>query len=643
MNKRILSLLAALLMLLNAASAMAVSYQTLEYGDKGSDVRQMQEVLIALGYLDDKADGKFGSKTEQAVRAFQSLNGLEVDGKAGSKTLTLLYSLYQGSGSTGGSIDYTSGNIFSGNYDTLKDGSRGERVTLLQTALELLGYDMGKIDGKFGSGTEKAVRAFQGDYGLEADGKAGKKTLTRLEAVLAGDDVPSEDAGSSGDTGAPDDPGSSGSSVIPERPLRKGYTGEDVKVVQLRLKELGYYTGAIDGVYGSGSVAAVTTFQAMNGLTADGKAGSKTYAILFSDSAIDVNGQVSSAPEDEEDSSGAWVDSWLVPDRALRLYDNGDDVLSVQLRLQELKYFSGIPDGKYGTGTVTAVITFQSSHVLTADGVAGPKTYAILFSNDAKPASEVGGNDTSVDGTEGVEIVIPEGGFVTLRSGDSGQQVTQLQTVLQNLHYNIEVTGVYDSQTVTAVRLFQRLNDLNIDGVAGSATQTALYSGSCVPGNVDLSYATAVSVAPDGSDVQLLHWFNDVKNYLKENKVFTVYDPATGLSWKMKLYSPGNHADSEPLTAADAAIMYKAYGNKWTWAQRAVYVQLANGTWCIAAMPNMPHLSGSISDNDFEGHTCVHFPRSMTECAQNDPEYGVSVQETIRAHWKKITGEGIPW
>lgn len=68
MNKRILSLIAALLMLLNAAAAMAASYQTLEYGDKGSDVRQMQEALIALGYLHDTADGKFGSKTHGSDR-----------------------------------------------------------------------------------------------------------------------------------------------------------------------------------------------------------------------------------------------------------------------------------------------------------------------------------------------------------------------------------------------------------------------------------------------------------------------------------------------------------------------------------------------------------------------------------------------
>ena len=50
MNKRILSLVAAVLMLLNAASAMAASYQTLEYGDKGSDVKQMTD-FDQLGFL----------------------------------------------------------------------------------------------------------------------------------------------------------------------------------------------------------------------------------------------------------------------------------------------------------------------------------------------------------------------------------------------------------------------------------------------------------------------------------------------------------------------------------------------------------------------------------------------------------------
>ena len=56
---------------------------------------------------------------------------------------------------------------------------------------------------------------------------------------------------------------------------------------------------------------------------------------------------------------------------------------------------------------------------------------------------------------------------------------------------------------------------------------------------------------------------------------------------------------------------------------------------------DMPHMSGSIKDNGFDGHLCVHFLRNMDEARQNDPNYGVSNQETIRALWKQISGEDI--
>jgi hypothetical protein len=60
-------------------------------------------------------------------------------------------------------------------------------------------------------------------------------------------------------------------------------------------------------------------------------------------------------------------------------------------------------------------------------------------------------------------------------------------------------------------------------------------------------------------------------------------------------------------------------------------------------MPNMPHLSGSLSSNGFDGHTCVHFPRTMTEAQKNDPKNGGRHQRDIRLHWRKLTGEDIPW
>lgn len=75
-----------------APTPSPVTYTTLRKGVNGPSVVKMQEALIALGYLDGKADGDFGSGTQNAVIQFQAVNGLSADGIAGSKTLTLLYS-----------------------------------------------------------------------------------------------------------------------------------------------------------------------------------------------------------------------------------------------------------------------------------------------------------------------------------------------------------------------------------------------------------------------------------------------------------------------------------------------------------------------------------------------------------------------
>lgn len=61
---------------------------------------------------------------------------------------------------------------------------------------------------------------------------------------------------------------------------RYGSTGNEVKQIQTRLKSWGYYNGAVDGIYGSKTQAAVKSFQRANGLTADGVAGPKTLAAI---------------------------------------------------------------------------------------------------------------------------------------------------------------------------------------------------------------------------------------------------------------------------------------------------------------------------------------------------------------------------
>jgi len=80
--------------------------RTLKKGMNGEDVRKLQQALIDLGYLSDKADGAFGSNTHSAVVMFQAVNNLSADGLAGVKTQNLLYSGHALSADHAPKMDY---------------------------------------------------------------------------------------------------------------------------------------------------------------------------------------------------------------------------------------------------------------------------------------------------------------------------------------------------------------------------------------------------------------------------------------------------------------------------------------------------------------------------------------------------------
>ena len=70
---------------------------------------------------------------------------------------------------------------------------------------------------------------------------------------------------------------------------------------------------------------------------------------------------------------------------------------------------------------------------------------------------------------------------------------------------------------------------------------------------------------------------------MSSGTAFTVYDPDSGLSWKLQVLSPGRHCDSQPVTLQDTLIMQKAFDGKSSWNMHIVYVQLPNGTWATAS------------------------------------------------------------
>ena len=101
MKRRLmLILMAALMVICSVSNTAFAAYQatSLRHGMRGDAVKEIQEALITLGYLKGPADGVFGNKTENAVRAFQKKNKLNEDGVVGPKTKALLLSQANGSG-----------------------------------------------------------------------------------------------------------------------------------------------------------------------------------------------------------------------------------------------------------------------------------------------------------------------------------------------------------------------------------------------------------------------------------------------------------------------------------------------------------------------------------------------------------------
>ncbi|HEY9643865.1 MAG TPA: peptidoglycan-binding protein [Coleofasciculaceae cyanobacterium] len=147
---------------------------------------------------------------------------------------------------------------------------------------------------------------------------------------------------------------------------------------------------------------------------------------------------------------------------ALYRGDSGPDVTYLQNLLNNNGYSVPVT-GYYGSQTESQVINYQSNYGLVADGVAGSSTLSALEG--------------------GFVPVRPDGGSSsTLRYGDSGSGVTNLQYLLNDKGYfSGPYTGYFGSSTEQAVINFQSAAGLTADGIAGPATLSALQNGGFVP------------------------------------------------------------------------------------------------------------------------------------------------------------------
>lgn len=256
----------------------------LRLGTVGEDVRTIQRQLnrIRRNYPSipniPQTNGVFEATTRAAVRQFQSIFNLAVDGIVGRATWYKIKRIYNAvikvselysEGITISDID----RIYS---TSLRRGSSGNEVKLIQYYLNFLSFFNNRLpsidaDGIFGPATENAVKAFQSEYGLTADGIVGRDTWNRLQ-----------DAYFSTLNSLPDEYRSYSSLLYPGYVITTGASGNVVTQLQMFLNVIAANNSAVpsvavDGVYGNETKNAVIAVQKLSGLEQTGAVGALTW------------------------------------------------------------------------------------------------------------------------------------------------------------------------------------------------------------------------------------------------------------------------------------------------------------------------------------------------------------------------------
>ncbi|NFA43855.1 spore cortex-lytic protein [Clostridium botulinum] len=318
-------------------------------------------------------------------------------------------------------------------------------------------------NGKFDKITEDAVKVFQKVFNLTQDGIVGRATWYRISSIYVGvkrlaelDQEPEID----GENSPPDSGGE-----YPGYLLKYGSRGEKVKEVQNYLSVISksYNIPSIkaDGIFGQMTKDTVIAFQRLFGLSPDGVVGlntwNKIYEIYKGSKKSNVEEQIYSAD---------------YPGYVLKENLYGDDVRWVQTYLNAIsEFYKEIPkikvDGIFKKKTKNAVINFQNTFGLNADGKIGVNDWKKLISVY-----------NSLDGGQNInksDILYDYPGF-DLELGDQDGYVTVFQKYVNVLAKNnyissqIEENGVFDKRTENSVKELQEKFGLKVTGVVDKIT-----------------------------------------------------------------------------------------------------------------------------------------------------------------------------
>lgn len=347
----------------------------------------------------------------------------------------------------------------------LRQGSSGPAVFTLQRQLNRIAKDypfLGKlnVDGVFGAQMASTVRAFQKQFNLTADGVVGRQTWYKISYIYVSVKDLAELTSEGETAGGTLPDGSWGGTV-----LRQGSRGSAVEQVQFWLNTIAQYddnipTLTVDGIFGTGTTAAVRAFQRRHGLTVDGVVGKTTWDAIYREYR---------SIQSDNGTPNAY------PGTPLRPGDRGQNVRLVQFWLKIARsVYSALNDvgvdGIFGPSTTAAVKKFQSYFGLASDGIVGRATWSKLYEvyNDA--ANDLLAPNLRPGDYPGV-----------LRVGSSGRAVRELQFYLyilsayQSSIPAVSIDGRFGPSTEASVRAYQKFAGLTVDGIVGRATWDSLY------------------------------------------------------------------------------------------------------------------------------------------------------------------------
>ena len=430
--------------------------KTLQYGDSGDDVLAAQERLTDLGYYHGLCSGDYLDGTQSAVRRFQKYNDMRETGKLDARTWERLFSA--AAVHRDGSTPYATPSpvpvltptptpepfTFS---RTVKYGDSGDLVSAIQTRLAELGFYEKRVSGGYYEVTREAVRAFQEHNGLAVDGIAGQDTQQML---FSADAVPASATPRPSPTPAP---AKYKLMVDVVNQSTRAYTYDENGEYTVLVREMICSTGTSSNPTPLGTTI-MPKKRARWGYFPQWD--SHAQYLTRIDSANAFHSVLYSAA-DERTLSTKSFEALGTPAShgCVRLYVS--DAKWIYDNCEE--------------GTIITVYEgeYDPEYTMTLKRTLNTQTLRENLLPDPTPTPEYSRENWPTE-------------YRTLSRGKTGEDVYMLQVRLAELgYYQGSITGGYYGGTIQAVEDFQRDHGLAVDGAAGTATQSLLFSSAVDP------------------------------------------------------------------------------------------------------------------------------------------------------------------